>query len=445
MQQPTDATVKRLFAVSGNRCAFPRCATPLVEPETGKVLGKICHIKARSPGGKRYDPRQTDEQRHGFDNLLLLCPTHHDVVDADEVAYTVERLLAMKHDHEARQAPVPEPPAPVVQQLLLSIGEGASVEGPVVGQNLGIINYTVQQPAASAPVFSAAIRSQSTREEAFKPEFRVVQVDGDTVPDVRVRLRSSRIPEQQWWALSHDQLSRANVAGEFDLRAPPRPDPAVSPDRFGLEIEYEWRGETHRELHLWALTRQQFPGKTHWTLAEKLTTRRGTMLKLAIEFEPEPPFIEIRREGPAGHEREVGRLVRIRVRNTTGRVLTGVSAVLDGFVRTDPDGSEHPDHVPGALQVEGRASTELEFALPPRRTQLIRVVERPTRPDPRVELLICYASGKVRAVPTGRYVFAITVASHEETVGPQHFAVDVEADGRLMFGAVAPEHRPPQP
>lgn len=31
MKAPRDSTIKRLFALSGNRCAFPKCYTPLVD------------------------------------------------------------------------------------------------------------------------------------------------------------------------------------------------------------------------------------------------------------------------------------------------------------------------------------------------------------------------------------------------------------------------------
>jgi hypothetical protein len=80
---PGAATVKRLFALSGNRCAFPKCTSLLVDGT--KVVGKICHIKAQSKGGPRYDPNQTQVERHGYDNLILMCGRHHDVIDADGI------------------------------------------------------------------------------------------------------------------------------------------------------------------------------------------------------------------------------------------------------------------------------------------------------------------------------------------------------------------------
>jgi hypothetical protein len=69
----------------------------------GKVTGRICHIKGAKPGSARYDEDQNDKDRHGFQNLILMCPIHHDVIDADEIAYPVERLIKLKEDREAYQ------------------------------------------------------------------------------------------------------------------------------------------------------------------------------------------------------------------------------------------------------------------------------------------------------------------------------------------------------
>lgn len=97
---PSLTTVKRLFAQSGNRCAFPKCSSPLIEDDT--VVGEICHIKATNAGGPRYDPVQAASDRHGYSNLILLCLKHHVIIDDDPEAYTVERLVKMKADHEQR-------------------------------------------------------------------------------------------------------------------------------------------------------------------------------------------------------------------------------------------------------------------------------------------------------------------------------------------------------
>lgn len=100
MAEPTITTIKRLFALSSNRCAFPGCTNQLIDP-SGPLIGRVCHICADKPGGKRYDPSQTDVERQGFSNLILLCANHHIVVDDDEAKYTVAVLHDMKQRHEA--------------------------------------------------------------------------------------------------------------------------------------------------------------------------------------------------------------------------------------------------------------------------------------------------------------------------------------------------------
>ena len=101
MKSPIQKTVKRLFAMSGNRCAFPNCNSPLVE-ESGTVTGEIAHIKAVSENGPRFDPIQSEEERHSFENLMLLCGRHHTIIDSEVEQYPVEVLLRIKHTHEEK-------------------------------------------------------------------------------------------------------------------------------------------------------------------------------------------------------------------------------------------------------------------------------------------------------------------------------------------------------
>lgn len=147
LTRPTDATTKRLFARSGNRCAFPKCTVEIVHGNT--LVGEICHIKAARPGGPRYDPRQTGAERHGYDNLILLCGTHHTVIDDDEEAYTIERLIKMKTDHEHKTTALPDDRAASGTRLLINQFVSA------IGQSGGITAHTIniypgQSPAASA-------------------------------------------------------------------------------------------------------------------------------------------------------------------------------------------------------------------------------------------------------------------------------------------------------
>lgn len=121
---PSSRTLKRLFGLSNNRCAFPRCSCALIEGAT--VIGEACHIKASSPGGPRFDPDQTAAERHGFENLILLCTNHHTVIDDDEEAYTVERLLAMKAAHENSHTPMADADAERGAEVI-SVGQSGGI------------------------------------------------------------------------------------------------------------------------------------------------------------------------------------------------------------------------------------------------------------------------------------------------------------------------------
>lgn len=126
--------MKRLFAASGNKCAFPNCRTELVKD--GTILGEICHIKSAKPNGPRFDQFQSAEDRHGYDNLILLCSIHHTVIDDDEKAYTVERLARMKLDHGTSVSPVPDDSASDVAELIFTTGQIGGITSRTINANV---------------------------------------------------------------------------------------------------------------------------------------------------------------------------------------------------------------------------------------------------------------------------------------------------------------------
>lgn len=99
---PRQSTIRKLFAVSRNQCAFPECTTPIVDNATGTILAEVCHIHAQKIGGPRYDENQSAEDRHGFDNLVLMCRNHHKVIDDQNnlKAFNPTYLKQIKREHE---------------------------------------------------------------------------------------------------------------------------------------------------------------------------------------------------------------------------------------------------------------------------------------------------------------------------------------------------------
>ena len=103
LNAPRTSTIRKLFALSSNRCAFPECQTAIVDRSTGTIVGEVCHIRAQNEGGPRFDAGQTSEERHSLENLVLMCGVHHTIIDAEESLsrYTVGYLLQIKAEHEA--------------------------------------------------------------------------------------------------------------------------------------------------------------------------------------------------------------------------------------------------------------------------------------------------------------------------------------------------------
>ncbi len=114
-----------MFAVSGNRCYFPKCNTSLVDKESGKVTSRICHIKGNRPKSLRYDPKQSDEERHGFDNLILMCPIHHDLIDDD--SDSVSRLNEIKTEHEKIHSKGEEPSNEIINQSIQNLNKASLI------------------------------------------------------------------------------------------------------------------------------------------------------------------------------------------------------------------------------------------------------------------------------------------------------------------------------
>jgi hypothetical protein len=97
-------TLKLLWGLSAGRCNKASCRTELIavatEHDRTLVLGKIAHIVAHSDTGPRCDTTMSVDARNEYPNLLLLCPTCHDLVDGQSNTFTIPDLQEWKRQHE---------------------------------------------------------------------------------------------------------------------------------------------------------------------------------------------------------------------------------------------------------------------------------------------------------------------------------------------------------
>ena len=102
----TEKTIKLLWSNAAGRCSFTDCPEKLTVEQAAHAapytLGEMAHIKGNKNGSNRYDKNQADEERDSYENLILLCPNHHALIDKpeNESIYSVDVLLKMKIAHE---------------------------------------------------------------------------------------------------------------------------------------------------------------------------------------------------------------------------------------------------------------------------------------------------------------------------------------------------------
>nr|WP_179282768.1 SAVED domain-containing protein [Rhodococcus sp. 15-1154-1] len=100
-----DLDARRVWVAAGGRCTF--CKEFLADNEnTGQSVftGQLAHIVGATAerGSPRGASQKTLKQRAQPENLMLLCPGEHKVIDTREhwATYSEEQLAAFKHQHE---------------------------------------------------------------------------------------------------------------------------------------------------------------------------------------------------------------------------------------------------------------------------------------------------------------------------------------------------------
>lgn len=118
----TGKTLKILFGESLNQCAYPGCTNPLIEPGTRQsnsvIVGEICHIYARSPGGPRWKDGLTEIELNSPENLILLCRNCHVIVDGQPETFPAEMLQKWKRDHEAQTQSHPSANSDIIRKFI---------------------------------------------------------------------------------------------------------------------------------------------------------------------------------------------------------------------------------------------------------------------------------------------------------------------------------------
>jgi hypothetical protein len=96
----TEEVKRTLASRVNNVCSNPYCQASTSGPQLDSTkalnLGVAAHITAASPGGARYNPSLTSEQRSHINNGIYLCQICAKLVDNDPARFPEELLRGWK-------------------------------------------------------------------------------------------------------------------------------------------------------------------------------------------------------------------------------------------------------------------------------------------------------------------------------------------------------------
>ena len=100
----SEKDIKLLWGRAASRCAFSECRKPLTQNTLASSdpfsIGEQAHIVGENKTAARWESLLTRKERNSYANVVLLCPTHHTIIDKNPTDYPVERLYVMKTTHE---------------------------------------------------------------------------------------------------------------------------------------------------------------------------------------------------------------------------------------------------------------------------------------------------------------------------------------------------------
>jgi hypothetical protein len=92
----------RLFSASAGHCQHPDCLKPLFPAEIGgdKHIAEMAHVIPYGESGPRHEERPIEEfEANSFENLILLCPTCHTIIDKAPDSFPRSMILGWKNNH----------------------------------------------------------------------------------------------------------------------------------------------------------------------------------------------------------------------------------------------------------------------------------------------------------------------------------------------------------
>lgn len=135
-----------LWAKSAGRCAYPACTNRCVDSfeNAGNILiGEMAHVLAYSKKG----PRSTGKPVANVDkyeNLVLLCPYHHTIVDKAPDDFPPELLRQWKSELEERVGKAMDIPRFTTKRQLFEYANELLAQNKIIHAQFGPSSLTAQ-------------------------------------------------------------------------------------------------------------------------------------------------------------------------------------------------------------------------------------------------------------------------------------------------------------
>nr|WP_314188024.1 HNH endonuclease signature motif containing protein [uncultured Brevundimonas sp.] len=214
------SVLSRLFAMSGNLCAYPSCPQILYR-EDGTGFVNICHIHAVEEGWTRYDPDVSDEALRAIDNLVLMCRNHHGEIDQEFSPISADQLREWKRQHEAKFTDM---------RLLFDpkIVDRVAQRSPVKPLNMGVVDRVLPDH------FRAGDLAEVTAQIGIYVD-KIKNIPPPTLEFmIKVIRHGLRGASQRVWGSSSLKLDANEVAQAFDLSGTEINDFCNIMERYGV-------------------------------------------------------------------------------------------------------------------------------------------------------------------------------------------------------------------
>ena len=96
-------TKRLLWMRSGGYCQNPACHRDIIVSfQDGSLssIDELAHVIGQSVQGPRGASDKSAADRDEYDNVIILCPTCHTIVDKNPLQYPIEILLEWKQQHD---------------------------------------------------------------------------------------------------------------------------------------------------------------------------------------------------------------------------------------------------------------------------------------------------------------------------------------------------------